>query len=169
MFYQTPWNYNYKKRPYRVWRRKPVDGLNGSDGEDGAIGPIGPQGLSGPVGNTGPKGDKGDKGDTGATGATGAPGVGIDTRKIRAQTSASGTYTWTYATPFAAGVVPTITIAVEAGTDTLVGHLVGTPTNTSCQIRVTRPVGALVTVLGLSVLGAPGAVGQVWVHLTATA
>ena len=104
----------------------------------------------------GPKGDKGDKGDTGNPGSPGAPGASAVTRAARVTTNASGTYTWTYPTAFASGVVPVIS-ALPEGPNPVNGvevniQLVGTPTNTQCTIQVMRTSAITVSLLGLTIL-----------------
>ena len=110
----------------------------------------------------GPKGDKGDKGDTGNPGSPGAPGTPAVVRAARATTNAAGAYTWTYPTPFAAGVVPVISVVAvgpnPAGTNVVNAQLVGQPTNTSCTIQVTRTSITVVSLLGLSILSVPASV-----------
>lgn len=111
---------------------------------------------------------------TGATGATGPQGIpGTDaaqTQALRATTAGTGLYTWTYATPFANGVVPVIECCAE-GPDpqngvTVNAQLEGTPTNTSCKIRVTRTAATVVALIGLTILSISTSTATV-IHLTA--
>lgn len=90
-------------------------------------------------------------------------------RKDRLQTAANGTLTWTYSTPFGAGVVPRIVAIAETsgGTDIYNVQLTGTPTNVSCQILCNRVQQSVAAVLGLTVLSVPASPGVTWVHLLA--
>lgn len=91
-------------------------------------------------------------------------------RKDRLQTAADGTLTWTYSTPFGAGVVPRICAVAETGVgaqDVYNVQIVGTPTNTSCQVLVNRVQKSVAAVLGLMVLSVPASPGVTWVHLLA--
>lgn len=142
----------------------------------GAIGPQGSTGAQGTTGDAGAQGAQGNVGSTGAAGATGATGAqgipGVDaaqTQAFRVSTASTGLYTWTYATPYAAGVVPVIEATCE-GPDPQAGAIVnaqveGTPTNTSCKIRVNRST-TTIQVLGINVLSLVTPVATV-VHLTA--
>lgn len=92
------------------------------------------------------------------------------TRRSRLQCAADGTLTWTYSVPFDVGVVPQIQAIVETATgvtDVLNAQIEGTPTATSCQIRVTRTQRSVVALIGLTVLSIPSSVGVQWVHLSA--
>lgn len=90
-------------------------------------------------------------------------------RKDRLQTAADGTLTWTYSTPFTGGVIPRIVAIAETtgGTDVYNVQLVGTPSNTSCQIIVNRVQRSVVSLIGLTVLSVPASPGVTWVHLLA--
>lgn len=91
-------------------------------------------------------------------------------RSDRLQCAADGTLTWTYPTAFAAGTLPRIQAIVETSmgvTDVLNAQIEGTPTATSCQIRVTRTQRSTVSLIGLTVLSIPSSVGVQWVHLSA--
>ncbi len=91
-------------------------------------------------------------------------------RKIRAQSAADGTLTWTYSTPFAAGVVPIVSTVAEVApgvTDVVNVQVVGTPTNTGCQLLVNRTQRSAVSVIGLTVLSVPAQPGVTWVHAIA--
>lgn len=165
-----------------VWRfglrgPKGDPGTNGTNGTNGAAATIavgtvstGAPGSSATVVNAGsssaavfnfaiPRGD---------VGATGTPAI---SRAVRATTNASGVYTWTYATPFAPGVVPVIQAMAEgpnpAGTTVVNCQLVGTPTNTQCTIQVTRTAATVVALLGLTILSVGASVATV-VHITAS-
>jgi len=91
-------------------------------------------------------------------------------RRARLPCAADGTLTWTYSTPFDVGVVPQIQAIVETAqgvTDVLNAQIEGTPTNTSCQIRITRTQRSVVALIGLTILSIPGSVGVQQVHLSA--
>ena len=91
-------------------------------------------------------------------------------RRSRLQTASDGTLTWTYPTAFDVGVVPQIQALVETGvgvTDVLNVQIEGTPTNTSCKLRVTRTNQSVVALIGLTVLSIPSSVGVQWLHLSA--
>lgn len=91
-------------------------------------------------------------------------------RKDRLQTATNGTLTWTYSTAFGAGVVPRISAIAETtgGTSDIYNvQIVGTPTNTSCQILCNRVQQSVAAVLGLTVLSVPASPGVTWVHLLA--
>lgn len=96
--------------------------------------------------------------------------VPFSAQRIRVQTAADGTYTWTYPTPFAAGVVPKISVCAEAGagvTDVINAQTDGPPTATQCKIRVTRTQQSVVSLLGLTILSVPASVGVTWVSIIA--
>lgn len=87
-------------------------------------------------------------------------------RKARVDCAAA-TFTWTYPTPFAAGVVPICNgIAETTSADLINVQLMGVPTNTACQFRITRySSGLLALLLGaISVNATPLALK---LHLTA--
>jgi len=89
-------------------------------------------------------------------------------RKIRAQTAADGTYTFTYPTAFAAGVTPICEATAETVsgvTDVINAQINGTPTNTAAQIIVTRTQRSVVSLIGLTVLSIPTQPGVTWVHI----
>jgi len=91
-------------------------------------------------------------------------------RKIRVQTAADGTVTWTYSTPFAAGVVPIVVAVAEVATgvtDVVNVQVVDTPTNTSCKLLVNRANRSVASLLGLTVLSLPAQPGVTWVHAVA--
>jgi len=94
---------------------------------------------------------------------------GAEVQRIRVATNSAGLYTWTYPVPFASGIVPVIECSCE-GPDPQNGTVVnvqieGTPTNTSCKIRVNRST-TTIQVLGISVLSLATAVATI-VHATA--
>lgn len=91
-------------------------------------------------------------------------------RKERMQSAADGTITWVFSTPFAAGVVPRISAIAEvpAGTTDVVNvQIIGTPTNTQCQLLVNRANRSVASLLGLTVLSIPSQPGVTWVHAIA--
>ncbi len=74
---------------------------------------------------------------------------------LTATTSNVGTITWTYPTPFGAGVSPICNgIAQTAAgvTDLINVQIEGTPTNTQCVFRITRYSRSFLSLLGLDVL-----------------
>lgn len=92
-------------------------------------------------------------------------------RKIRAQSDTSGLLVWTFDPPFAAGVVPRVVAVAEtsgpAVTDVVNVQVEGTPTNTSCNLRVNRTQRSVANLLGLTILSIPSSVGVTWVHALA--
>lgn len=80
--------------------------------------------------------------------------------KVRKQTVAMnsnvGTYTWTYPTPFGAGVVPIcngIAQTAPGVTDLVNVQMEGDPTNTQCVFRITRYSRTFLSLLGIDILG----------------
>jgi len=91
-------------------------------------------------------------------------------RKTRVQCNADGTLTWVYSTPFANGTVPIVVAVAEAAsgiTDVINVQVVGTPTNTQCQLLVNRTQKSAVSLLGLTILSVPTQPGVTWVHAVA--
>lgn len=91
-------------------------------------------------------------------------------RKVRVQSAADGTITWTYATAFGAGVVPIVVAVAEVAngvTDVVNVQVVDTPTNTSCKLLVNRTNRSVVALIGLTVLSVPSQPGATWVHAVA--
>jgi len=91
-------------------------------------------------------------------------------RKVRVQCAADGSLTWVYSTPFASGVVPIVVAVAEAAggvTDVINVQVVGTPTNTQCQLLVNRTNKSVAALLGLTVLSVPAQPGVTWVHAVA--
>lgn len=91
-------------------------------------------------------------------------------RKIRVQSAADGTITWTYATPFASGVQPIVLAVAEAAagvTDVINVQVVDQPTNTGCKLLVNRTSRSVVALLGLTILSVPSSPGATWVHAIA--
>ncbi len=76
---------------------------------------------------------------------------------------AASTYTWTYPTPFPAGVTPmcnAIAQVASGNTDLFNVQIVGTPTNTQCVFQINRvSAGLLALLLGaLSLNPTPAAI-----------
>ncbi len=91
-------------------------------------------------------------------------------RKARMQCAADGTLTWVYSTPFDVGVVPRVVAVAEVAsgvTDVVNVQVVGTPTNTQCQLLVNRTQRSVVSLIGLTVLSVPAQPGVTWVHAVA--
>lgn len=91
-------------------------------------------------------------------------------RKARVQSAADGTITWTYSTPFDVGVVPRVVAVAEVAsgvTDVVNVQVIGTPTNTSCQLLVNRTIRSFVSLLSLTILSVPTQPGVTWVHAVA--
>jgi len=91
-------------------------------------------------------------------------------RKTRVQSAADGSLTWTYSTPFGAGVVPIIVAVAEVATgvtDVVNVQVVDAPTNTQCKLLVTRTNRSTVALLGLTILSLPAQPGVTWVHAVA--
>lgn len=91
-------------------------------------------------------------------------------RKARMQSGADGTITWVYSTPFDAGVVPRVVAVAEVPvgtTDVVNVQVIGTPTNTQCQLLVNRTNRSTVALLGLTILSLPSQPGATWVHAVA--
>lgn len=143
-------------------------------GDQGLQGIPGPQGLKGDQGIAGPQGAAGAQGPQGAQGAQGIQGIqgvpgtpALSQLRMRAQTNTSGVYVWTFATPFASGVIPVIGLTVEdAVAGVTWGHQITALTNTSVTVQLSKSTA--VTVLGISVLGV-ATTPQAYVHLTAIA
>jgi hypothetical protein len=91
-------------------------------------------------------------------------------RKDRVQSAADGTITWTYSTPFAAGVIPRVVAVAEVAagvTDVVNVQIIDTPTNTQCKLLVNRTNRSVVSLIGLTVLSVPTQPGATWVHAVA--
>lgn len=91
-------------------------------------------------------------------------------RKIRIQSAADGTITWTYSTPFTNGVTPIVLAVAEVAngiTDVVNVQVVDTPTSTSCKLLVNRTQRSVVSLIGLTVLSVPSQPGITWVHAVA--
>lgn len=81
-----------------------------------------------------------------------------------------GTYTWTYPTPFGAGVVPVcngIAQTASGVTDLVNVQIDGTPTNTQCTFRITRYSQSFLSILGLNVLTFNSASLAITMHMVA--
>lgn len=71
-------------------------------------------------------------------------------KQIRTQASAATTYTWTYPTSFAAGVVPIVSAIVQVAngtTDLFNVQIMGAPTNTQCTFQINRVSAGLLALL----------------------
>lgn len=93
-------------------------------------------------------------------------------RRARMQSAIDGSLLWTFDPPFDAGVVPRVNAIAETGvgvTDVVNVQVEGTPTNTSCTLRVTRTQRSVVNLIGLTILSIPTSVGVTWVHASASA
>jgi hypothetical protein len=91
-------------------------------------------------------------------------------RKARVHSAADGTITWTYSTPFDVGVVPRVVAVAEVAsgtTDVVNVQVIGTPTNTACQLLVNRTNRSVVALLSLTILSGPAQPGATWVHAVA--
>jgi hypothetical protein len=91
-------------------------------------------------------------------------------RKVRVQSAADGTITWTYATPFTNGVTPIVLAVAEVATgvtDVVNVQVIDTPTATSCKLLVNRTNRSVAALLGLTVLSVPSQPGITWVHAVA--
>lgn len=91
-------------------------------------------------------------------------------RKVRMQTAADGTLTWTFSPAFSAGVTPIVIAVAEAAngvTDVINVQVVDTPTNTACKLLVNRTQRSVVALLGLTILSVPSSPGVTWVHAIA--
>lgn len=91
-------------------------------------------------------------------------------RKVRVQSAADGTLTWTYSTPFPNGVTPIVLAVAEVAsgvTDVVNVQVIDTPTNTSCKLLVNRTQRSVVSLIGLTVLSVPSQPGVTWVHAVA--
>lgn len=93
-------------------------------------------------------------------------------QKARVLTSTAGTYTWTYAVPYPAGMIPNIQSLAEytaGSTDVINVQLDGAPTNTQAKFRVTRTAVTVVSLLDLSILSVPASPGAIQLQLQASA
>ncbi len=71
-------------------------------------------------------------------------------KQIITMPSASSTYTWTYPTPFGAGVSPIVSaiVQVSAGNQDLFNvQVLGAPTNTQCTFQINRVSAGLLALL----------------------
>ena len=86
-----------------------------------------------------------------------------EVQRTRVQTTVAGTYTWTFPTPYGAGVTPNVQITVE---DSTAGNIwnqqVTAIYNISVTIQITKTTS--VSVLGINVLGI-AATPQAYIHL----
>jgi hypothetical protein len=94
--------------------------------------------------------------DTGSTGST-SPYARADhthaskaRKQIVTMGTAAMTYTWTYPTPFANGVVPIVSAIVQVpsgNTDLYNVQVMGEPTNTGCVFQINRVSSGLLSLL----------------------
>lgn len=85
-----------------------------------------------------------------------------EARKIRVQSAADGTITWTFSSPFGVGVVPVCLAVAEVAigvTDVVNVQVIGAPTNTGVNFLVNRTNRSVVSLIGLTVLSVPAAPG----------
>lgn len=86
-------------------------------------------------------------------------------QRIRVQTSATGSYTWTFPVPYASGVKPVISGFVEdASPNVMWAHQITSLNNISVTIQLVKS--APIVVAGISVLGA-SVNTQAFIHLKA--
>lgn len=91
-------------------------------------------------------------------------------RTARATTAADGTYTWTFAPPFASGIVPRVfcqAVTTAGTTDVVSPQTDGNPTNTSAKVKVNRTQRTVVSLLGLTILSVPTTIGATVIDLVA--
>jgi hypothetical protein len=150
------------------------------------VGEVGPAGTNGTNGANGTNGSDGENGLSayevavesgfigseaewleslvGPQGPQGVPGS-ANIQRTRSVTNSSGVYTWTFPTPYGAGVTPVVTVTVESPSGSVVfNEKITSISNTSVTVAVSRSTP--VTVLGLSVLGIESAAATT-IHLTA--
>jgi hypothetical protein len=148
--------------------RDGIDGINGKDGAPGARGEQGIQGLPGKDGANGKDGAPGPRGEQGIQGIQGPPGSAAnlatvatsgkysdltgEPMAVRITTDAAGRYTWTFPTPFAAGVIPVVSADVQdnSGNNVMLGVKITAVSNTAVTIQVSRVT--TVGVAGISAL-----------------
>lgn len=134
--------------------------------EWGNVGSV--RGLPGSNGSSGVNGPKGDKGDKGDQGDQGPPGTSAKlVQATTATTNASGLYTWTFPTPFAA--TPRVTSAVQSATADIFDVKIVSVSTTSCTVQIGRAQAAVVALLSLTILSVPASVGAQVVHIIAVA
>lgn len=140
-------------------------GTQGATGAQGGVGPKGDQGIQGVKGDTGSVGPKGDTGDTGPQGV---PGVNAKLiQSISATTNATGAYTFTFPTAFAA--IPRISADVQSATTDIFDVKVTAVSTTACSVQIGRTQASVVALLGLTILSVPASVGAQTVHIIAIA
>lgn len=96
---------------------------------------------------------------------TGKPTI-LSIQRARAQTDASGNYTWTYPVAYGSGVIPVISALSETASTSIPQgvQIIGVPTNTSCVFKVLNLPAT--SVLGITVIGVPTG-AQAYLHITA--
>lgn len=80
------------------------------------------------------------------------------------------TFTWTYPTPFAAGVVPVCNAIAQTptgNTDLINVQIDGAPTNTAVTFRITRYSQSFLSLLGINILGVNSAAVGITLHMLA--
>ncbi len=80
------------------------------------------------------------------------------------------TFTWTYPTPFGAGVVPicnAIAQTPSGNTDLINVQIDGVPTNTAVTFRITRYSQSFLSLLGINILGVNSAAIGITLHMLA--
>lgn len=91
-------------------------------------------------------------------------------RKQRVTGITTATYTWTYPTPFTAGVTPIVQAIAEDPANSAVDlynvQVIGVPTATSCQFRISRLTSGLFALL-LGAIGFNVTPGNINLHCIA--
>lgn len=143
-------------------------GLPGARGEKGEQGLRGEQGIQGIRGEAGTRGEQGIQGIQGQQGVPGKDGAGaLKAHAIRAQTDTAGRYTWTFPTPFAAGVVPVVQVTVQDASTGSFNHKITALTNAAVTIQLQKTVSMNPAGMGVAVLSIDSA-PQAFVHITAS-
>lgn len=91
-------------------------------------------------------------------------------RKARMTSAADGSITWTFSTPFAAGVVPRCfgqAVTAVGVTDVVNVQTEGEPTNTGVKMRVAKSSRSVVALIGLTVLSVAATPGATTVDVFA--
>jgi hypothetical protein len=122
--------------------KAPVPGPRGPAGKDGLPGKDGSPGAASTV-----------------PGPAGSPGI-LGIQRTVATTDANGLFTWTFPTPYAAGITPVCSADVQdASADTITVKITAV-SNTAVTVKATKP-----TMLG--VVLSTSAAAQAKIHLTA--
>lgn len=91
-------------------------------------------------------------------------------RKVRMQSAANGSLSWTFDPPFTDGVTPIVLAVAEVAsgnTDLVNVQVVGAPTSTGCQLLVNRANRSVAALLSLTILSIPASPGVTMVHAVA--